>query len=325
MVSSKSDASRLSLLAIDGNPSSCSLLTKSDPVTWMRVDIQSVRYIRDVLLQFHGSETAADKTVFVGRSLRGNGSMNNTQYSRVFLSRNGAVWNNFTSPQPVLGQFIYIQTSKSSMQVCEIKVFYGKVTDRVSFLDAHGFVSIDHILNIYSPVKVSASDQSDAASPIWTPIDGLEDNQPWISVRASKSWWRLEFPTMNTVSRVVINTTELKFSQQQRMNGFAVYIGNTTDGNGSKNAMCGHTWEAREDKTKYKNEPSWPWISITCSGNPVGKYLYVAAADSRNAVLYLSEISVYGCKGCCSQLTNLHIVRAYNCRLLRCCRTGCRD
>ena len=66
-------------------------------------------------------------TVYIGRSLRNNGADDNTWCGTV-SNVSGYQWENFTCPLPVLGQFIYIERSNSSMRICEIEVFYGKIT-----------------------------------------------------------------------------------------------------------------------------------------------------------------------------------------------------
>ena len=71
------------------------------------------------------------------------------------------------------------------------------------------------------------------------------------------------------------------------MNGFAVYVGDVSDGNGSKNAMCGKPWS--------KNSATA--IDINCIDPLVGKYLFVAAAARDTASLHLNEIYIYGCEG----------------------------
>ena len=150
-------------------------------------------------------------------------------------------------------------------------------------------VVIDNLLNIYSPVKVSASDQGSPSGIgfIWTPTDGILDSQTFISSKSSKSWWRMEFPVENVISGLVVYTRSLNPTELNQMNGFAVYIGNISGGNGSSNAQCGKPWAAIQT-----NE-----IAVNCSDGLTGRYLYVAAADSPDAALYLSEIGIYGCQG----------------------------
>ena len=159
---------------------------------------------------------------------------------------------------------------------------------------------IDNILNIYSPVHVTASDQREYGS-IWKPIDGvigLEEETSWISLESSQSWWRMEFPHRIAISRVLIYRPP--FNGQYRMvktaalTGFAVYVGDFDVGNGSRNAMCGKPWRAVFDTV----------ITFHCTDILVGKYLYVAAADRPRAALYLSEVVVYGCEGDCACLVS---------------------
>ena len=151
-------------------------------------------------------------------------------------------------------------------------------------------IFIDKILNIYSPVNITASDQRSANSHVWKPIDGVKgptSPDSWISLISAKSWWRLELQSRTVISRVVIYPRNLDSTRREEMNGFAVYIGDSTIGNGSSNALCGQPWEAIKASE----------ITINCLGRLVGKYLYVAAADAPLAALLLSEISVYGCQG----------------------------
>ena len=120
---------------------------------------------------------------------------------------------------------------------------------------------------------------------------GTTEEESWISLQASQSWWRLELPHRSTIARVVIHiptfTSETDV-KRSFMNGFTVYIGDSPVGNGSINARCGKPWTARKVTV----------IEIICTGDPlVGRYLFVAAADRKKARLYLTEIYVYGCEG----------------------------
>ena len=152
-------------------------------------------------------------------------------------------------------------------------------------------IFIDNILNIYSPVNITASSQKSANCPVWKPVDGVKGPSTpdsWISVASAKySWWRIELQSRTVISRVVIYPRSLDGSKRTAMNGFSVYIGEYAIGNGSSNALCGQPWKAIETTE----------ITINCLGNPVGKYLYVAAAAEPGATLFLSEISLYGCQG----------------------------
>ena len=116
-------------LAIDGRNYSCSSLTGAGK-TWLRVDIQTVCYIREVQLLL--SDKELDITVMSGRSLRGNGAQANTACSKRVVS-NGKLlhWETFICEQPILGQFIYIESQANSLRICEVEAFYGKVTDFV--------------------------------------------------------------------------------------------------------------------------------------------------------------------------------------------------
>ena len=152
-------------------------------------------------------------------------------------------------------------------------------------------IFIDKILNIYSPVNITASDQRSPHGPVWKPIDGVKgpsSTDSWGSLTSAKSWWRLEFQSRTVISRVVIYPRNLDSTRRKAMNGFTVYIGDSTIGNGSSNALCGQPWKATVEASE---------ITINCLGRLVGKYLYVAAADAPLAALFLSEISVYGCQG----------------------------
>ena len=156
------------------------------------------------------------------------------------------------------------------------------------------FLYIGNILNIYSDVRVTASDQKEAFGSVWKPIDGvisLAVEASWISLKSSRSWWRMELPRRTAISRVHIFVPF--FSGKNRvaniiaMSGLAVYIGDSSVGNGSKNAMCGKPWV-----------PSYTSVlSIDCTDTLVGKYLFVAAADRPGAALYMTELTIYGCEG----------------------------
>ena len=149
---------------------------------------------------------------------------------------------------------------------------------------------IGKILNIYSRVNITASGQHFGYSSIWKPIDGLYSpavQSSWRSLRSSNSWWRMELPHRIGISKVIIYTPERTSTITGQMNGFAVYIGDSSVGNGSHNAMCGRPWVASTTSV----------ITINCTYTPIGKYMYVAGADRSGAQLYLSEISVYECEG----------------------------
>ena len=122
-VSSRPVSSRPPSLAIDGTSSSCSSVSGTSKA-WLRVDIQPVRFIREVRLLFHeGSGVGA--TILVGRSLQKNGALNNEKCGGISNSTVSSYWKNVTCSQPILGQFIYIESPSNSMQICEIEVFYG--------------------------------------------------------------------------------------------------------------------------------------------------------------------------------------------------------
>ena len=141
---------------------------------------------------------------------------------------------------------------------------------------------------MYSLVNITASDQFTPNNSIWKPVDGEHaplDEVSWRSLSSSKSWWRMEFPHRSRISGVVIYPPGS--TKGDKMNGFAVYVGDSPVGNGSKNAMCGKPW--RETVTSV--------ITIRCRTLPVGKYLYVSAADRPGATVFLSEISFFTCQG----------------------------
>ena len=112
-------------LAIDRTVSSCSSLYGIGK-TWLRVDVRTVRYIRMVRLLFP-EDSEIRTTIFIGRSLHSNGSNGNIQCDK---GRRASMksWVIFTCGPPILGQYIYIERQTSSMNVCEIQVFYGKIT-----------------------------------------------------------------------------------------------------------------------------------------------------------------------------------------------------
>ena len=158
-------------LAIDGR-NSCSSLTGADK-TWLRVDIQTVCYIREVRLLL--SDEGLDVTVMSGRSLRGNGAKDNTACNIRVVS-NGKLlhWETFICEQRILGQFIYIESWANSLRICEVEVFCGKVTDLYIAIVEHYFhVHVGNILNIYSPVRITASDQKVGYGSISKPVDGV--------------------------------------------------------------------------------------------------------------------------------------------------------
>ena len=125
VVSSGSDSNRPPVLVIDGNSTSCSSFTGATR-TWLRVDIQTIRYITEVQLLFNERSGVGVK-VYVGRGLRVNGLHDNTRCRPVSNASNGLQSMNFTCRLPALGQFIYIEKEANEMQLCEIKVFYGDV------------------------------------------------------------------------------------------------------------------------------------------------------------------------------------------------------
>ena len=101
---------------------------------------------------------------------------------------------------------------------------------------------IDLILNFYSPVNVTASDQKNANGAIWKPIDGIrgpKNDDVWASLGSVNSWWRMELPRKSAISRLTIHPRSLDSTKRASMNGFAVYIGDSPVGNGSSNAICG--------------------------------------------------------------------------------------
>ena len=148
-------------------------------------------------------------------------------------------------------------------------------------------------MNIYSPVYVTASDQKEGFGSIWKPIDGVigpNVEESWISLQSSQSWWRMELPRRSAVSSVVIHIPGLERLERFVMAGFAVYIGDVSFGNGSKNEMCGKPWTV-----DYRTV-----TTFNCQQAPAGKYVYVAASDQKESALYLTEIIVYECDGSCT-------------------------
>ena len=150
------------------------------------------------------------------------------------------------------------------------------------------------MLNIYSPVSITASGQRYPHGAVWAPVDRISSStyyQTWISLSSPNPWWRIEFPAKRSISSVVIHPKLLSYADRVRMSGFSVYVGDSPVGNGSSNAMCGKPWAAVESSV----------IIVNCSINLFGRYLYVAGSDVSYATLYLSEISVYVCQGRCTK------------------------
>ena len=129
VVSSGSDSNRLPELAIDGRISSsialCSAITGAGKA-WLRVDAQTVRYIREVRILFPNGD-GLGTVILVGRSLQNNGSLGNEECGTISNNAAASHWKNITCSHPVLGQIIYIEGITNSMEVCEIQVFYGNV------------------------------------------------------------------------------------------------------------------------------------------------------------------------------------------------------
>ena len=129
VVSSGLDSSGLPELAIDGNTSSnkslCSSITGTGKA-WLRVDVQTVRYIREVRILFPNGN-GSGSVIYVGRSLQNNGSLGNQECGTISNDATVSHWKNITCSQPVLGQIIYIEGTTNSMEICEIQVFYGNV------------------------------------------------------------------------------------------------------------------------------------------------------------------------------------------------------
>ena len=141
---------------------------------------------------------------------------------------------------------------------------------------------------MYSPVNITASDQFAPSNSIWKPVDGVHGTlteASWKSLPFSKSWWRMEIPHRSTIVGVVIYLPSSP--EREKMDGFAVYVGDSPVGNGSSNALCSEPWRGTISTV----------ITISCTKLPVGKYLYVSAADRPGATLVLSEISVFTCQG----------------------------
>ena len=123
--SSGLNSSQPPALAIDGISTSCSSVAGARK-TWLRVDIQTVRYTREVRLLFLES-SGAGAIIFVGRSLQNDGALGNEKCGTVSNNVTASHWRNVTCYQPILGQFIYVERSNNSMKICEIQVFYGNL------------------------------------------------------------------------------------------------------------------------------------------------------------------------------------------------------
>ena len=76
-------------------------------------------------LFFEDSGTGA--IIRVGQSLRNNGALDNENCGTVSTDVSASYWKNVTCSQPILGQFIYIESTANSMKICELQVFYGNV------------------------------------------------------------------------------------------------------------------------------------------------------------------------------------------------------
>ena len=97
----------------------------------------------------------------------------------------------------------------------------------------------------------------------------------------------MEFPQRNVISSVIINTPFLGIERRRETLASVVYIGDFSDGDGSSNTKCNGIW-TYEDIIQ----------AINCSGTPAGKYFVIASTSAEN-VLYLNEITLYGCEGGC--------------------------
>jgi hypothetical protein len=143
-------------------------------------------------------------------------------------------------------------------------------------------------------VRVTALSQKEEFNSIWKPIDGVfetAEESSWISLPSSQSWWRLELSHRSAVSKVVIYTPLFTGYLSDRkklvsMRGFAVYVGDLAVGDGRSNKRCGEPWKPT---LAHK-------ITRICTGPFLGNYIYVTAADTPGAMLYLTEITVYGCE-----------------------------
>jgi hypothetical protein len=268
-------------LAVDGllspRENLCSSLTGTSK-TWLRIDIQTVRYIKEIRFLLYSAFGTTTTTVYIGRSMVNEGSRDNTLCGSVPFSRNDNeclyLWTNVTCILPILGQIIYTESLNDSLIICKIEVFY------------------DNVLNIYSPVNITASDQFRANGPVWKPVDGvkaLSTRDSWLSLSEGGSWWRIEFESEIIISGVIIYPGGLTSLERDRMDGFSVSIGDSVSGSANINALCGQPWQA--PSTSPITE-----IRINCVGGLVGKYLYVTASDRLGATLYIGEISIYGCE-----------------------------
>jgi protein tyrosine phosphatase len=248
-------------LAIDGNRESCSLLS-GRVKTWLRIDVRTVRYIKKLRV-FFDKATETRTTIFIGRSLQSNGSKGNELCGKFGKIKKRKKL--LTCEQPILGQFIYIESNSRSVNICEIEVYY------------------DTFLNIYSSVIITASGQRYENSSIWKPIDGIRRGSfaaSWISVESKLSWWQMEFPQENVISHAVINTPFLNILMRRKMLTSNIYIGNFPHDHISDNAMCEGPW-SYTDNSQAKN----------CAGHPAGKYFII-----RGWNLFIEEITLYDCE-----------------------------
>jgi hypothetical protein len=292
--SSGFDSNQPAMLAIDDHFSSCSLLT-GVAKTWLRVDIQTILYIKQVRLLFNNESSGMGVKVYVGKSLRDNGLQGNTRYHPVSNATSGFQRMSFICEPPALGQFIYIEKNAVEMQLCETEVFY------------------DNILNMYSPILITASDQFSSSNSIWAPVDGVHvplGEVAWRSLSSSNSWWRIQLPYRIRISGVVIYRP-----QGHDMNAFAVYVGDSPVGNGSSNALCG----------KPRQKTVTRLIAIGCTNLPIGKYLYISADDRPGAAISFSEISVYTCQEPSAVITKKQVPYSQSVVFLTCQGTtsGC--
>ena len=128
IASSGYDSSHPLLNAIDDKPLSCSSLSSGrGSKTWLQVYIQTMRYIKEVRLSLNSSTSNAK--IVIGRSLVNNGSSGNAQCRPLSNIGSKLHWENITCYFPILGQVIYIESTATFMQICEIEVFSGQMID----------------------------------------------------------------------------------------------------------------------------------------------------------------------------------------------------
>jgi hypothetical protein len=256
-------------LAIDGNTSHnkkfCASFISVETATgtWLRVDLNAVRYIHRIVLLFPSQmekRAIATVTVSIGRDLGGNDLIENTQCSGNNVLGDFRAY--FECKLPVLGQFIYINTPIRSLEICEIEVF------------------CDNFLNIYSQVSFTASDHR---TIVLKPFDLVLPSQgAWKALKSISSWWRMAFPERCAVFAVEIMCSVhcMKFILADP----GVYVGDSAIVNSGSNVKCGNTLLANK-------------MIFRCSEVVIGKYIYIVTSGRPESQLFMSNVSVYGYEG----------------------------